>query len=86
MGNQGKVSPLNSQDNNSTSESKHNELIKMSEREFRRLLLQMITDLKEDSNKQIDETRKSIQDLDKKVSNMEEKFSNEMEIMKKRSS
>jgi hypothetical protein len=43
----------------------------------------MIRDLKENSNKQINEVRKSIQDLDKKVSNMEEKFSKEMEIMKK---
>jgi hypothetical protein len=41
-----------------TTESKDNELAKMSEREFRRLLLKMITDLKEDSNKQINEVRK----------------------------
>jgi hypothetical protein len=45
----------------------------------------MISDLKEDSAKQINEIRKSIQDLDKKVSNMEEKFSNKVEIIKKTS-
>jgi hypothetical protein len=42
----------------------------------------MISKLKEDSNKQINEVRKSIQYLDKKVSNIEEKFSQEMTIMK----
>jgi hypothetical protein len=42
----------------------------------------MIRDLKEDSNKQIDEVMKSIQDLDKKVRYMEKKFSKVMEIMK----
>jgi peptidoglycan hydrolase CwlO-like protein len=42
----------------------------------------MISDLKEDSAKQINEIRKSIQDLDKKVSNIEEKFSKEMKTMK----
>jgi hypothetical protein len=35
----------------------------------------MINDLKEDSNKQINETKKSIQDLDKKSNNLDEKFS-----------
>jgi hypothetical protein len=35
----------------------------MSEKDFRSLLLKMIYDLKEDSNKQISEFRKSIQDL-----------------------
>jgi hypothetical protein len=43
----------------------------MIERKFRSLLLKMILDLKEDSNKQINEVRKSIQDIDMKVSNME---------------
>jgi hypothetical protein len=43
----------------------------VSDREFRSLLLKMISDLKEDSNKQINVIRKSIQDLDKKVRNME---------------
>jgi hypothetical protein len=38
-------------------------------------------DLKEHSNKEINEVRKSIQDLYMKVSNMEEKFRKEMEIM-----
>jgi hypothetical protein len=53
----------------------------MSERECRNLLLKMIRDLKEHSNKQINEVR-WIQDLDKKVSIIEENFSNEIEIMK----
>jgi hypothetical protein len=39
----------------------------MSDKEFKSLLLKMISDLKEDSNKQIDELRKSIEDLDKKA-------------------
>jgi predicted nucleic acid-binding Zn-ribbon protein len=43
----------------------------------------MIRDLKEHSNKQINEVRKSIQDLYKKVSTIEEKFNHKMEIMKK---
>jgi hypothetical protein len=43
----------------------------------------MINNLKEYSNKKINDVRKSIQDLDKKVSNMEEKFSKEMKIIKK---
>jgi hypothetical protein len=43
----------------------------MSEREFRSLLLKMISDLQEDSNKQINEVGESIQDIDKNVSNME---------------
>jgi hypothetical protein len=42
----------------------------------------VINDLKEDSDKLMNEVRKSIQDLDKKISNMEEKFSKEMEITK----
>jgi hypothetical protein len=46
----------------------------------------MIRDLKEDSNKQINEFRKSIQDLDKKVTIMEEKFHKKMENMKKQPS
>jgi hypothetical protein len=41
----------------------------------------VISDLKEDSNKQTNKVRKSIQGLIKKVSNMEEKFSKETEIM-----
>jgi predicted nucleic acid-binding Zn-ribbon protein len=56
----------------------------MSVREFRSLFLKMVNDLKEDSNKQINELKISIQDLEKKVSNMQEKFSKEMEIMKKK--
>jgi hypothetical protein len=64
-----------------TSESKDNELDKMSEREFRRLLIKIISEQKEDSNKEINEVRKLIQDLDKKVSNTEKEFSNKMEIM-----
>jgi hypothetical protein len=42
MKNQGKVSPPNSLHNNSTSESKDNELAEISEREFRSPLLKMI--------------------------------------------
>jgi hypothetical protein len=51
MKNQGNVSPPNSHQNNSTSEFKDNELAKISGRELRSLLLKMISDLKEDSNK-----------------------------------
>jgi peptidoglycan hydrolase CwlO-like protein len=54
----------------------------MSESEVRSLLCKMISDLKEDSNKEINEVRKSIQNLDKKVSNIEKKFNKEMEIIK----
>jgi hypothetical protein len=58
-------------------------LAELLEKGFRCLLLKMIRDLKEDSNKQINEFRKSIQDLDKKVTIMEEKFHKKMENMKK---
>jgi hypothetical protein len=62
MKNQGNVSLPNSNHNNSTSEFKDNKLFKMSEGEFRSLMLKMIKDFKEDSNKQINENevRKSI--------------------------
>jgi hypothetical protein len=43
----------------------------------------MINDLKEDSNKQVNEVRKSTQDLYKKVSNINEKFRKEIETVKK---
>jgi thiaminase len=56
----------------------------MSDREFRSVLLKVINDIKEDSNKQINEVKKTIQDLDKKGNNMEEKFSKEMEITKEK--
>jgi hypothetical protein len=68
---QGHVLSPHSHHNNSASDLKDNELAKMIERKFRSLLLKMILDLKEDSNKQINEVRKSIQDIDMKVSNME---------------
>jgi esterase/lipase len=82
MKNQGNFSPPKSH-NNSIIESKDNKLVQMCDREFRHLLLNMINNLKEYSNKKINDVRKSIQDLDKKVSNMEEKFSKEMKIIKK---
>jgi hypothetical protein len=41
----------------------------------------MINDLKEDSVKQMKETRKSIQNLDKKFSNEDENFSKVVEIV-----
>jgi hypothetical protein len=82
MKNQGNISPPNSHHNNSTSESKDNELAEMLERKFRCLLLKVIRDLKEDSNKHTDEVGKSTQNLDKKASIMKEKFNKEMEIMK----
>jgi molybdopterin converting factor small subunit len=44
--------------------------------------VKMFSDLKEESNKQVNEDKKLIQDLDKKVSNMEKKFSKEIEVMK----
>jgi hypothetical protein len=58
---------------NSTTESKDNELAEMSEREIRSLLLKMTHVLKEDSNKPKNEVRVSIRDLEKKSCNMEEK-------------
>jgi hypothetical protein len=42
----------------------------------------MISDFKEDSNKQINEVMKAIIDLNEKGSNMGEKFNKEIEIMK----
>jgi hypothetical protein len=66
MKHHGNVLPTNSHQNNSTSKSKDNELVKMSEKEFRSLPLKMIRDLKEDTNIQINDVRKLIQDLDKK--------------------
>jgi hypothetical protein len=41
-------------------------------KEFKSLVFKMTNDLKEDSNKQINEIRNSMQDLDKKISNMDE--------------
>jgi hypothetical protein len=64
MKNQSNVSRPNSIHNNSTSESKDNELFKILKGEFRRLLLQMIRDLKENSNKQINDIKKAIQDIE----------------------
>jgi signal transduction histidine kinase len=43
----------------------------------------MISDIKEDTNKQINEMRKSIHDLHKKSSNMDETFNKGLEIMNK---
>jgi hypothetical protein len=57
MKNQGDVSSPNPY--NSTTESKENELAKISDREFRNLLLKMINDLKDDTNKQINELENS---------------------------
>jgi hypothetical protein len=54
----------------------------MSDKAFRILLLKMINDLEEDSNKQINKLRKSVQDPAKKVSNMDKKFSLKMDIVK----
>jgi hypothetical protein len=48
MKNQVDILPPNSHHNKSASESKNNELAKMSEQEFRSQLLKMIIDLKED--------------------------------------
>jgi predicted secreted Zn-dependent protease len=59
-------------------------LTEISERELKRLWLKMISDIKDDSNKRINEARKSIQDLDNKISNMEEKFMKQMKITKKK--
>jgi hypothetical protein len=50
MKNQGSVS-LTRLYNNSANESKDNELAEVSEKEFRSLLLKMVNNLKEDSNK-----------------------------------
>jgi hypothetical protein len=58
MKSQGNISPPKHH-NKPTTEYKNNELAKMSEREFRNLLLKIINDLKEDSNKQIKLTNQS---------------------------
>jgi flagellar biosynthesis regulator FlaF len=50
-------------------------MVEMPDRELKVLILKMINDLKEDSNKLMNELRRSTQDLD-------EKFSKEAEILK----
>jgi septal ring factor EnvC (AmiA/AmiB activator) len=62
MKNQGNASHPNFHQNNSTFESKDNELAQILEKEFRSLLIKIIKDLKEDSNKQINKVMKSIQE------------------------
>jgi hypothetical protein len=79
MKNQYNVSPPNSHQNNSTSESNDNELSKVSERESRNQLLKMIRDLKEDSNKQINEINPRPR---QESQHMEKKFCKEMQTMK----
>jgi flagellar biosynthesis regulator FlaF len=61
--------------NSLITESKDIEMVEMPDRELKVLILKMINDLKEDSNKLMNELRRSTQDLD-------EKFSKEAEILK----
>jgi hypothetical protein len=49
--------------NSSKTESKDTEMVEMQNKEHKSILLKLINDLKEDSNKQIKEVKKSIQDL-----------------------
>jgi hypothetical protein len=57
---------------------------KMQDKYFKSLVLEMINDLKEDSNEYMSEEKKLIQDLDEKLSNLELKFrEREREILKK---
>jgi hypothetical protein len=60
MKNQDSIS--SSKSDNSMIESKDNELIELSDREFRSLLLKIINDFKNGSNKQINKVRTTIQD------------------------
>jgi formyltetrahydrofolate synthetase len=62
---------------------KKNELAEMSDKEFRIPLLKIINELKEDSDKQMNEVSKSIQDLNQKVTNIDKKSSKGMEIILK---
>lgn len=55
----------------------------MSDKEFRIPLLKIINELKEDSDKQMNEVSKSIQDLNQKVTNIDKKSSKGMEIILK---
>jgi methionyl-tRNA synthetase len=64
-----------------TTEFKDKELAEMSEREFRSLLLTMINDVKEDSNKQINEVRKSFKTRQESQQHGK-KFNREIEIMR----
>jgi vacuolar-type H+-ATPase subunit H len=48
-------------------------MVEMPEKESKCILFKIIKDLKENSNKQLNEVRKPIQDLYKKVTNMDEK-------------
>jgi hypothetical protein len=45
----------------------------MLDKEFKSLVLEMISDLKEDSTNQMNEVREWVQDLDKIIGNMNEK-------------
>jgi hypothetical protein len=73
MKNQGIVTPPHLH-NISTTQSKDNKVGDIWGRELRSLLLKMINDFKEDSNKQTNEFKESIQDLHKKVNIMDGKF------------
>jgi hypothetical protein len=59
-------------------------MVEMVDEEFKSLILKLISDLKEDSNKQMTEVKNSIQDLDEKLDNLDKKFSKEIEILKKK--
>jgi hypothetical protein len=61
---------------------KNTEWAEMSYTEFKSLLLKIIRDLKENSNKQINDDRKTIQNLDKKLIIIGEKFSKEIKNVK----
>jgi hypothetical protein len=64
----------------------HSSITESKNTEFKTLVLKMINDIKESSNKQMNKVEKSIQDLVKKFFNLnnkfnlDEKFSKEMEI------
>jgi hypothetical protein len=54
--------------NSSIAKSKDTEIGEIPDNEFKSLVAKMIHDIKEDSNKQMNEIKKSIQDLEKKFS------------------
>jgi Fe-S-cluster-containing dehydrogenase component len=65
--NQGNMSPPKVC-NSSVTKSKDSEVVEMSPKALKSLIFKTINDIKEDTNKQINEVKNSIQDLDKKFS------------------
>lgn len=79
MKKQGNMVPSKAQ-NPSITELKYTKMADMPNKEFKSLLIKMISDFKQYLSKQLNEVKKSFQDLDKKVINTDEKFSKDIEI------